>query len=249
VASDWSVHLPWVHIGLRVVAKEPSDKSLPSFSTAPSRSCLRRLSPLPIPFHQRSSSLTRSPLLVDGIAPRVLQHHCAATNITREQLPDGFLHVSFVMVSQDAAKSALAPLYDVPYAVLLSGLSIFSMHLRVGDWAEVISTQRLKPASGLSRFMASTPPRRGYPLSTPPPARSPHWQYPGRGQGTPCLFCSGARHHFCSPFRPSSALWQPPARFSFSSPAPRLGGTSGCSKDSKYHLCVFQFPCDSGFSK
>jgi hypothetical protein len=62
----------------------------------------------------------------------------------------------------------------------LNGLSIFSMHLRVGDWAEVISTQRLKPASGLSRFMASTPTRRGYPLSTSPPALSPHGQYPGR---------------------------------------------------------------------
>jgi hypothetical protein len=113
----------------------------------------------------------------------------------------------------------------------LSGLSIFS----ICGW--VTGTQRLKPASGLSRFTGSTPLRRGYSLSTPPPARSPQWQYPGRGQGTPCLFCSEARHHFCSPFRPSSAVWQPPARFSFSSPASRLGGTSGCSKDSKYHRC------------
>ena len=176
--TSWFHHLPWVLLGLRSAPREDSSASaaqavygsdlvLPGqFLSAPD--------PPPQEFLQ---DLTRT---MSGFSPPPVRHNSAT--VTPSDLPAALLSAEMVLVRRDGPKPPLSPVYDGPYLVLARTSRYF--RLQLGDRADNVSVERLKPASCSAGTPAALPRRRGRPRKEPdadpppPPPRRPRGRPP-----------------------------------------------------------------------
>jgi hypothetical protein len=153
-AVDWPDHLPWVLLGLRAAPKEDSGVSAAELLYG---------SPLALPGQMLAAA---EPPIAD-----LLQKLRETSPLPTRPLPDppprdppaALVAAEYVYVRRGAAASPLAPQYQGPYKVLRRGPKFFE--LRIGDRAENISVDRLKPHLGTALVTAADPPRRGRPAA------------------------------------------------------------------------------------
>jgi hypothetical protein len=151
--THWTLHLPWVLLGLRAAPKESggtcsaelvygSPPTLPGEFLAAGEKAPEVFTAL---LQQRAP-----------VQPRRLTYAEAAC-----KPPAALMAAPFVYVRRGGAIPPLSQPYAGPYKVLRRSSKTFS--LDIGGRTETVSVDRLKPHQGTSPVVAAAPPRRGRP--------------------------------------------------------------------------------------
>ena len=175
---DWFHHLPWVLLGLRAAPREDSASSAAgavygSELVLPGQFLEAPEDPSPRFLEDLTSAMR-------GFVPVPVRHNSASASVPVE-LPPALVSAEMVLVRRDGHKPPLSPAYDGPYKVLARSPKFF--RLQLGDRADSVSVERLKPARCEPGVPAAPPRRRGRPRRLPPP-RAPDAP-PRRPRGRP----------------------------------------------------------------
>ena len=152
--GNWTSHLPWVLLGMRVAPKEDS-----SLSSAELVYGAPLVTPGQLP------GVPEPPPAVFQEAVRVASSHIPGRSPSSpqppESIPAALADSSFVYIRHGGAKSPLSPAYSGPYAVITRFPKYFILDM--GDRQESVSVDRLKPHLGSAIFTPAVAPRRGRP--------------------------------------------------------------------------------------
>ena len=146
-AAAWADHLPWVMLGIRATPKEESGTSAGEAALGHVLAVPGQLLPTATP----PAATTAPPAVIP--ATRCTYAEAVAA-------PD-LEAATHVYVRRGGVGPPLADKYAGPYLVLEKGAKFFKLQL--GERAEVVTRDRLKPHVGLVPPMAAQPPPRGRP--------------------------------------------------------------------------------------
>ena len=104
---------------------------------------------------------------MSGFRPVPARHNTPEVPVLPQEVPISLATCPMVLVRKDGHVPPLSPLYEGPYKVLARSQRTF--RLQVGNRAEVVSVQRLKPAVTSDEEKPSEPPLRGRPPRRVPP--------------------------------------------------------------------------------
>ncbi len=171
-SSDWFDHLPWVLLGLRSVPREDSATSASEAVYGSELTLPHQFLTVPDPPSKQFYDALKSSM--SGFHPVPARHNTLPASDLQEHVPDLLSSCPMVFVRKDGHVPPLAPLYAGPYKVLSRSRRTF--RLQVGNRAETVSVQRLKPAITAEEDTPELPPRRGRPpraVRQAPPAPRP----------------------------------------------------------------------------
>jgi transposase InsO family protein len=137
----WTVHLPWVLLGLHAAPREEDNIS-------PTQAVFGTPNVLPGQLLNANANVNEPEFFIKfsndlGAAETVAtRHNSARARDVLEELPATLLRVTAVLVHRDGHMPPLEPLYDSPYHVLACDWFC----LQVGDRTETISTAASSPA-------------------------------------------------------------------------------------------------------
>jgi hypothetical protein len=150
----WPDHLPWILLGLRAAPKEDSSVSSAELVFGAPLSLPRDfLDSAEPPVQRLLQLLSRN---VDPVPIRPLSYAQAA----RKPLV-ALWSAAYVYVCRGGHVPPLAPLYVCPYKVLSREEKYFT--LQIGEKADTVSVDRLKPHLGEAPVHPASPPARGRP--------------------------------------------------------------------------------------
>jgi len=153
--QDWLNHLPWVLLSLRSTPKEDSGVSSAELLYG---------TPLLLPGQPLTAGEAAPP--PSGWQPEPIPTRPLSYAETAAKLPAALEAATFVYVRRGGVSTPLSPAYSGPFRVLSRSAKFFV--LQVGDKAEGVSVDRLKPHTGSSAVQPALPPRRGRPPASAP---------------------------------------------------------------------------------
>ena len=154
--SNWVSHLPLVLLGLCSVPKEDTGFSVSEAVYG---------SPLTIPGEFLEASEIPSSQFISKVEKVIAgfstppPHH--VHHSPPAEIPAALKTAKFVLVTEDASKPSLSPLYQAPYLVM-EGQSKF-FRLQIGTKVDSVSLDRLKLVISDSPVIPAAPPPRGLP--------------------------------------------------------------------------------------
>lgn len=155
--NDWLDHLPWVLLGIRTAVKEAMGTSVAKMVCGTPLTVPADFFPANQPDPGVLGHLEQLREITGSLAPaRTVRHSFPPSN-----LPKSLNSCGFVFVKRGQVRPSLRAPYDGPFEVLEKGDKTFK--IRIGTKSEVVSLDRLKPASldPTNLIEVTQPPRRG----------------------------------------------------------------------------------------